>query len=301
MPITYINNPHLISENDKNIVLYRYNESESDIIPDNIISIHFKNLQMESINALPTSLKKLTINSVNNFNTSMDNLPNKLYILEINNKFNNKIDNLPTNLKILSLGNSFTKNINKIPLITELNLNILKPNNKFYFLPKSLKSITSIYINYLINNLPKETKNIKLLINSNTLINNLPNKLEILQINTTRNLNNLPNIKIMLYSLKGRKINPNTKIDTIIYFNNSDDEINIVNLPKTVKHIEFMTYNYKELEFINEGVKSISFLNLNHQINDLPSSIEKIKISKDMQEFINPIYKDKIEFIESKF
>ena len=78
----------------------------------------------------------------NNFNQSLNNLPNSIQSLVLGKYFNHSLDYLPNSIKNLVVGNCFSHPINKLPISIE-NLTILGNDIKLNIknLPKSIKQI----------------------------------------------------------------------------------------------------------------------------------------------------------------
>lgn len=66
-----------------------------------------------TIDNLPNSIKRLGLN--NRFNKPIDNLPDSLVELRLGDCFNHTVDNLPRNLKSIKFGSDFNKSINNLP------------------------------------------------------------------------------------------------------------------------------------------------------------------------------------------
>lgn len=100
-----------------------------------------------------------------NVETSLDNLPNHITHIYLNNKYNKTLNNLPNSLKVISFGNEYNQPID--------------------FLPESLEEIYfqtySIFSNSF-DNLPSSLKILEIPILYKNDINNLPDSLEELRI-----------------------------------------------------------------------------------------------------------------------
>ena len=101
----------------KNYIL-KFGEKFNNKIDGNIIEgikiIIFKNDFNQSVDNLPNTLEELLFG--NNFNQNVDNLPNKLKILYLGNNFNKSVDKLFGNLSTLVIqSKSFNQNLNNLP------------------------------------------------------------------------------------------------------------------------------------------------------------------------------------------
>ena len=130
-------------------------------------------------NKLPVGMKKIFITktneyTVNKFLYHLDNLPNGLEKLKINN-IDLEMNNLPTNLYFLEISGTYTKNIDNLP--SSLKILILQDYNKnLDNLPSSLETLVILCKYSLpIKNLPFGLKNLVFIDGSNSNLNLPPN------------------------------------------------------------------------------------------------------------------------------
>jgi hypothetical protein len=109
----------------------------------------------------------------NNFDTSVDWLPDGITDIHFGRNFNKRIENIPSTVKRIRIG-------------TYNNVNIANFNQPLDYLPSGLEELTIKFCNYFnhpLDNLPPGLNNLYLTSHAfNYPINNLPNNLEYLTI-----------------------------------------------------------------------------------------------------------------------
>jgi hypothetical protein len=204
--------------------------SNFDNLPNSLIILVFRygsNFNLP-INNLPNSLKKLSIQS-NDFNQSVDSLPEFLEELILGKNYNQPINSLPPNLKKLIILSEKKYTINKLPEnLLYLNINVTEIDDIINFLPIGLKYLEITCKNlHQINkiNFPKlnvlkikdANKKKSKRDNSNNnhikaIINNLPDSLLTFELKTPNNnhlIEQIPNSLNMLVLCIDKKFNIN--------------------------------------------------------------------------------------------
>lgn len=149
------------------IPTYDYDDTVFDYLPVNLESLIIRGLYNGYLDNLPVNLKTLRIFAYD-FNRSVNNLPNGLEVLDIqNNVYNQILSNLPVSLKNISVLIASYKStceiINCPNKLIELNLSLVKID----VIPESVEILNIIFYNTveLINNIfPKIPKTLKTLI-----------------------------------------------------------------------------------------------------------------------------------------
>ncbi len=279
--------------------------------PDSIREVLFRTDFNQPIDILENcnSIKKITFYSNSDFNQLIDRLPKNLTHLYLSRAFNQSIDKLPDNLLVLVIQGDFNQPINCLPYnLVKLTINSDTFNYPLDNLPNSLKNLTLIgrEFNYPLDNLPEGLEYLDIEIPTHTYIQNLPNSLIGLKINSYTdsdsdfeiknlpdsiqilNLNNLSDFEIInlptnLISLKlGEKFNSPiisypTGLKHISYgskFNQS-----VENLPDSLEFIEFGKKFNQPINRYPSNLKKIYFnANFNKPIDNLPESLEEIFI-----------------------
>jgi len=185
-----------------------------------------------------------------NFNFTLDNLPEGLESIKLNYGFNKPINNLPKSLKNLECGELFNQPIDNLPEGLEslkLNYGFNKPINN---LPKSLKNLEcGELFNQPINNLPKSLKNLECGVSFNQPIDNLPENLESLSF-----LNGDFNQEINLLPIGLKKLRINTEIfeKTLDYLPQNLEELELNNKIMHIQSIEKFPSGLKKLEILTK-------------------------------------------------
>lgn len=206
--------------------------------------------------------------------------------------------------------NSF--NVISYDKTTQQNINTIEYNTTDFIINNCIFGILRFHN---IDNLPKNTNNIKLntyYIRYNNQIDNLPTMLLILKINNyNRYINNLPKslIKLELKYNFNKKIN---KLPTNLKILMVGEEFNqqLDNLPNNLIKLSFHRYYKIISKKYNSGIlynfdllpESLRIINIPYgytkKINDLPASVEIIQIYKHQQRLINTMYHNKIQYID---
>lgn len=229
----------------------------------------------------------------------IDKLPISLKYLNFNcDSFNKKIDKLPKSIKhIILRSNIFIRDVNLLPCLNILNLNI-NNNNTIDNLPKTIKIFyfNNNIFNNSVDNLNNELITLHLHNDSfNQKINNLPISLNYLLIKSnllSQKLNKLP-INTSLYYYCNYDDKLITNASTVYY--NSIKEINLIS--NTTKTLFIGSKYNKSLDFLPEGLEILDITYYCNPVNDLPSSIKELYITKDQTKFINKIYHNKIKYV----
>ena len=122
---------------------------------------------------------------VSSFDSLIDNLPQYITHIMVNELFNQLVDYLPSSLILIAFGDSFNQPINNLPIKLE---NIIFGYDFNQLVDNLPNSIIYIYFgdcfNQSIDNLPNSIKNIIFSHNSifEELFNNLPNSVKITKL-----------------------------------------------------------------------------------------------------------------------
>lgn len=168
------------------------------------------------------------------------------------------------NNKILNIYKKYNITINK------LKLDIYND----YYIPNNVESLNQ-YECKSINYLPNSIVNLNL--DKNNLVNNLPCSISDLSINNCK-INNLPysikNISLFNYELQLYTL-PNN-IEKLSLYNY---KLDLSNIPMSVKHLLISNYN-RPVDFLHENITYLEIhdSNINNNINDLPLSLQVLKI-----------------------
>ena len=135
----YLGQLNKIPKNATHVILgNKYKRIIRNISP----TVEYLKLGDSHTSALQISPKKTNLKYIefgNNFNNTVDNLPNMLIKLKFGNSFNMCVDNLPQKLKKIIFGNNFNQEVKHLPNLLE--------EVKFGY-----------YFNQSINDLPKNIK-----------------------------------------------------------------------------------------------------------------------------------------------
>lgn len=311
---TFRANIQSIKNDDINIKIQNYNESNGDKIPTNIMVLKICDNNNITINNLSNSLTQLDLES-SVFNNTLNNLPILDKLTTNVNSFNNTINNLSTLKKLFFRSVNFNKKINNLPTsLINLGLYIYNFNKKIYKLPynletaslnfKSYKSINSFPcnikiisftdLNKEINNLPHLTNDIYFQYKFKNKINNLSKSLNKLNINSfhfNKKINNLPhNLSYLnLYCDNlNHSLNKLPALDIFsLYCKTKLNQINgnfkhfrycnneLINYLPNIETLELGSY-YKSLDNLPYGVKILHLPHYENKITKLPNSIEEI-------------------------
>jgi len=269
---------NIIDETKKylsNIVL-EINTSTQSTLLNSILELNcFNEIVLEkryfSMDTFKNISNVKTVKYLNHFYSNIKLLPNKIELLEINIKHNSNIFiELPEELECIEYNNSHSNKLSNIEL---RNYNV----GSILF----VNSNTNIFSTELF-----ETESLILNTNNNCIdFRNLPNKIKIIYFEAGYKINGyeldyLPNsVKELSFDLENDfKFKENT----------------FMNLPSSVKKINFVSQNYNDFEYfpilpdnieyidINFGTtKHISTLNgiINFKIKILPRKIKQIQIT----------------------
>ncbi len=208
------------------------------------------------------------------FNSNIDNLPDNINYLILNDSFNTEINKLPKSLKYLELGNNFDNNINSYPDGIE-HLVFGKEDMRGIFsnlkiLPNSLKTleIYSCKFNKKIDSLPSNLENLVIGKIFNQPVDYLPGSLEILILGTNFQypLDNLPSKlkKLVLNSIHYKE--------------------NLNNLPESLLHLEIREKITSVIERFPPKLECL-ILNIHqknydkYSFNNLPDTIKYLTIN----------------------
>ena len=310
----FVNSYKTRLESDKNLTHYFYspdyssNEYDLNNLPSTIIDLTFDIYFNDYIKSYPYNLIRLTFGD--NFNKSVDALSNLLFIemIYFGNEFNYTVEHLPNSLKRLAFSDKFNQSIEFLPKsIQYLTIGIDVINRDFYYicklfseliycqsindyttinknelyvdigykcnisldyLPFAVKKITFNNCEYntnkfkqILSNLPHSTKQIIGLPNINI---NLPCSLTHLTFGCEFNqtVDNLPcSLTHLIFGYEFNQIVDNLpcSLTHLIFVRNFNQKIN--NLPKVLEYIEFKY-----------------FTNINGLFDNLPDSIKYINL-----------------------
>ncbi len=158
---------------------------------------------------------------IQNYKYELDNLPDNLYKLVVDDNTNLSLNNLPLNLKQLFLYNCNCKIDNLPENLEYLHISGYEYNHSMDNLPNNLQSLV-LYIailNSKLDYLPPNLKYLKLARGYDYTLDNLPDKLEKLEISIYYNkmFNKLPkSLKEIVISKSSYDDNWNTQNNNII-------------------------------------------------------------------------------------
>ncbi|ULY68434.1 FNIP repeat protein [Chlorella virus XW01] len=269
-----------------------------DNLPNKLKTLEINNIN-SNIDNLPCSLETLYLDYC--VNMKLDNLPVNLKKLVIGGEFKNTLDNLPLNMKFLDIKGILDKSINMLPNLEELSIKLLDEKVEINYLPSSLKKLV---INIFVSNYKFDFEKYKL------------ENLEVLQLSGTclLKINNLPkNLKhLILYSTEGIILEDIPENVKQLYINSRIININdfMDKIPINIEEL-YLPYNFdKELDNKLDNLKILVFrvgfnnnvnfselfsnlilLNLgnsfNKNIDNLPDTIEDLNVGKKFNLKIN--------------
>ena len=274
----------------------------------------------DQVDNLPNELKILVFS--NKFNKTVDNLPNCLKEIYFGYDFNQFVDNLPASLELIVFGLLFDNTIDNLPSgIKEIKFNDLylyhdgeesKFNKNINSLPYNLeKIILPNNFNSTILNFPPNLKYLDFGKSYNQPINNLSNSLKVLIFNEKFNnfINNLPPELIHL-TIKNKSFDINNiktffpdSLTNLYISSNIFELINLENI-QNVKNIKIYNFNdtiYNNHKFTKHKIldklknsyftdivldyNNFSTPNLNYILQDMPDSIQSLKIIYDKHNY----------------
>jgi len=177
------------------LVNFSFFNENIDNLPDNLRVLKFSGFSLANdphdyfehsnfnkpIDHLPMNLQELYLIDLDEFNSSLDNLPEGLRILELSglSDFDQNLDYLPESLQVLKLIKltSFNRPLDNLPdnLETLICSELYEFSYTLDFLPKGLTKLDIVYLNIdRLNNLPRNLKEIKISVENEIDINNLP-------------------------------------------------------------------------------------------------------------------------------
>jgi len=151
---------------------------------DSITHLTFGDDFNKSIDHLPNSITHLTFG--NSFNQSIDKLPNSITHLTFGVCFNKSVDNLPNSITHLTFGEFFNKSVDHLPnSITHLTFDIcfIKSVNN---LPSSITHLTfGDFFDNPVDNLPKSLEYLTFGHDFNHPVDNLPKSIKYLKFGSS--------------------------------------------------------------------------------------------------------------------
>ena len=253
----YVNDELHVSKNFNR----HFVETDWDIIPKKIF---FNDEFNYSIENLPEGIEYLRFGQL--FNKSLDKLPQSITHIYFGYLagFDQPINNLPQNLKTLELGFYFTQSLNCLPAKLESLKIVGNFSHTLEYLPVNLKTLViGNEFNRKIDLLPASITHLTLGDTFNHSVAKLPKSLMYLQLGFEFNkcVNKLPkNLKTIIFGQS---------------FNQAVDK-----LPNQIKHIAFGSKFSKPLANLPNSVISIKFMESNIP-NDIPNFIEEITLFID--------------------
>ncbi len=278
-------------------------------LPENLTHLSLSYYDIKTNGKLSNKITHLSLNcdlGIDFDSEFIDNLPENLISLTLDNNFNQPIKKFPKNLKkLIMLGNrNYPINIIDLPnTITELTLGYYF-NKSVDNLPTSIeKLILGNYFNQPVNNLPCGIKELTFGTDFNQPVNNLPCGIKELTFGYDFNqpIEHLPvslekiffgsyfnqTVEYLPYGIKelyfgdyfNQNVNylPNSIIKLCFgeIFNQPVD-----NLPISIEHIEF-GFNFNQpVRFLPPNLKYVEFKKkFNQSIDNLPDSVETIVMS----------------------
>ncbi len=213
-------------------------------IPSSIKSIIFADdsLFIGSFDYLHNDLEELVIGD--NYNLTINKLPNNLKILVLGKKFESKILNYPPKLKYLDIGNSYTYSLNNLPNDLETLIINGKYNSQIIY-PIGLRHFIILKdseFNLELKDLPNSLVYLSIQNNYTLVISSLPDSIICLELGN----NYKGNIQKFSNNLKKIKLCEDFNYD----FTHLPETLEIVELNNKYKYIDFLIYKFPHIKLI---------------------------------------------------
>jgi hypothetical protein len=258
-----------------------FNNKSVNLIPDSVEFLSFGNKFDKPISKYPTNLETLIFGK--NFNQSLDNLPSSLINITFGCSFNQPINNLPEKLSSLFFDSStfsyFNQPINNLPNSLKKIVFSYNFNQSIDYLPNSVEELVLGYdFNHSIDNLPNSVKILRLDYKFKKPIKILPNNLKELYVKEPKSIENLPDTIEILEIEKEELISTIDKFPKMIkqlkfnmcfcHFNTNENRKKLMDIKKLFES-EYNTYYSSNSKLSNWTNMTLNLVSKNQDVDNL--------------------------------